>query len=50
MMAGRTRKYLTKEDKEQIKKAVNVRGTHPATVAEWYGISEFAVRKICGLQ
>ena len=49
MMPGRTRKYLTKDDKERIRVAVNVNGTQPATVAKWYDISEFAVRKICGL-
>ena len=49
MMPGRTRKRLTKEDKERIKEAVNINGTHPSVVAEWYDISEFAVRKICGL-
>lgn len=49
MMPGRTRNYLTKEDKERIRHDVNVQGIQPAKVAEWYGISEFAVRKICGL-
>ncbi len=49
MMPGRTRKHLTKEDKERIKHDVNVRGVSPAVVAEWYGIAEFTVRKICGI-
>lgn len=49
MMAGRTRKNINKEDEERIKEAVNINGTPPYVVAEWYDISEFEVRKICGL-
>ena len=49
MMYGRTRKYLTKDDKERIKELINVKDTPPSKVAEWYGISEFAARKIAGL-
>ena len=48
-MAGRTRNYLTKDDKERIREAVHINGTQPATVARWYGVSEFTVRKICNL-
>lgn len=44
MMPGRTRKYLTKDDKERIKHDVNV-----TKVANWYGIAENAVLKICGI-
>lgn len=49
MMPGRTRKYLTKDDKERIRHDVNVKGISPAVVAERYELSEFAVRKLCKL-
>lgn len=49
MMPGRTRKYLTKDDKDRIKHDVNVKGINPAKVANWYGIAENTVLKICGI-
>ena len=45
---GRTRKHLSKADKERIKELAN-KGTPPALIAEWYDLSEFTVRKIAGL-
>ena len=45
---GRTRKYLTKADKERIKELAS-KGTPLAKIAEWYDLSEFAVRKIAGM-
>lgn len=48
MPYGKSRKYLTKADKERIKELAS-KGTPPALIAEWYDLSEFAVRKIAGL-
>lgn len=49
MSSGRGRKRLNKQDKEEIKRRIQ-RGERPSTVAEWYNISEFAARKIAGLE
>lgn len=45
---GRGRNYLTKSDKEEIKRRIQS-GERPDSVATYYDISEFAARKIAGL-
>lgn len=48
MSFGRGRNYLTKSDKEEIRRRIQ-RGERPEVVAQYYDISEFAARKIAGL-
>ncbi len=45
---NRGRNYLTKSDKEEIKRRIQS-GERPDSVASYYDISEFAARKIAGL-
>lgn len=45
---GRARNYLTKGDRQDIKERIG-RGENPASIAEYYNISEFAARKIAGI-
>lgn len=44
-MTGRTRTYLTKQDKEDIRQAYN-NGTAIWKLAEWYGVTEFTIHKL----
>lgn len=44
-MTGRTRPYVNKQDMEDIRKSY-YNGTPVWKLAEWYGITEFAVNKI----
>lgn len=48
MAKTRGRNYLTKEDKEEIKRRI-LKGESSETVAKWYDISAFAVEKIAGV-
>ena len=48
MAKTRGRNYLTKEDKEEIKRRIS-KGESSETVAKWYDISAFAVEKIAGV-
>lgn len=44
-MTGRTRPYINKQDAEAIRKSY-YNGTPIWKLAEWYGVSEFAINKI----
>lgn len=44
-MTGRTRPYINKQDMDDIRKSY-YKGTPVWKLAEWYGITEFAVNKI----
>lgn len=48
MATGRTRTYLTKQDKQDIREQFND-GVPAWKLAEWYGIPEFTVHKITGV-
>lgn len=47
-MTGRTRTYINKQDMEDIRRAYN-NGTPAWKLAEWYGVTEFAINKIVGV-